>query len=104
MYVSIKQSIIKGSDSNRITVNFNSPQNITSTTMLTTGLILNVPCEITVNSSTDDTHSRVRVYFYDCKAPLARASHVKWRYTKYLGFSFFILLQCGGVMVTVSEV
>jgi len=27
-------------------------------------------------------------HFHDCKAPLARASHVKWRYTKYLGFSF----------------
>ena len=25
-------------------------------------------------------------HFHDCKAPLARASHVKWRYTKYLGF------------------
>ena len=28
-------------------------------------------------------------HFHDCKAPLAHASHVKWRYTKYLGFSFF---------------
>jgi len=27
-------------------------------------------------------------HFHDCKAPLAHASHVKWRYTKYLGFSF----------------
>jgi len=27
-------------------------------------------------------------HFHDCKAPLARASHVKWRYAKYLGFSF----------------
>jgi len=27
-------------------------------------------------------------HFHDCKAPLARASHVKWRCTKYLGFSF----------------
>ena len=25
-------------------------------------------------------------HFHDCKAPLAHASHVKWRYTKYLGF------------------
>jgi len=30
-------------------------------------------------------------HFHDCKAPLARASHVKWRYTKYLGFSFSFL-------------
>jgi len=29
-------------------------------------------------------------HFHDCKAPLARASHVKWRYTKYLSFSFFL--------------
>jgi len=28
-------------------------------------------------------------HFHDCKAPLAHASHVKWRYAKYLGFSFF---------------
>jgi len=27
-------------------------------------------------------------HFHDWKAPLARALHVKWRYTKYLGFSF----------------
>jgi len=31
-------------------------------------------------------------HFHDCKAPLAHASHVKWRYTKYLGFSFFLAL------------
>jgi len=30
-------------------------------------------------------------HFHDCKAPLAHASHVKWRYTKYLGFSFLAL-------------
>ena len=30
-------------------------------------------------------------HFHDCKAPLARATHVKWRYTKYLGFSFLAL-------------
>ena len=37
-------------------------------------------------------------HFHGCKAPLARASHVKWRYTKYLGFSFFsfnALNDCG---------
>ena len=28
-------------------------------------------------------------HFHDCKASLAHASHVKWRYTKYLGFRFF---------------
>ena len=28
-------------------------------------------------------------HFHDCKVQLARASHIKWRYTKYLGFSFF---------------
>ena len=34
-------------------------------------------------------------HFHDCKAPLARASHVKWRYTKYLGFGFsFNTLVC----------
>jgi len=33
----------------------------------------------------------IRHHFHDCKAPLARASHVKWRYTKYLGFSFSFL-------------
>ena len=29
-------------------------------------------------------------HFHDCKAPLAGASHVKWCYAKYLGFSFFL--------------
>jgi len=32
-------------------------------------------------------------HFHDCKAPLARASHVKWRYTKYLGFSFLAFFK-----------
>ena len=30
-------------------------------------------------------------HFHDCKAPLARASHVKWRYTKYLVLTFNLL-------------
>ena len=32
-------------------------------------------------------------HFHDWKAPLARASHVKWRYTKYLGFSFSFITE-----------
>ena len=34
-------------------------------------------------------------HFHDCKAPLAHASHVKWRYTKYLGFSFSFFFLTG---------
>jgi len=30
----------------------------------------------------------IRHHFHGCKAPLARASHVKWRYTKYLALTF----------------
>ena len=30
----------------------------------------------------------IRHHFLGCKAPLARASHVKWRYTKYLALTF----------------
>jgi len=31
-------------------------------------------------------------HFHDCKALLARASHVKWRYTKYLALTFYLAL------------
>ena len=33
-------------------------------------------------------------HFHDCKAQLARASRVKWRYTKYLALTFFNLYAC----------
>jgi len=33
----------------------------------------------------------IRHHFHGCKAPLARASHVKWRYTKYLALTFLTL-------------
>ena len=42
-------------------------------------------------------------HFHDCKAPLAHASHVKWRYTKYLGFSFsFQLFQQSTAMALIK--
>ena len=40
-------------------------------------------------------------HFHGCKAPLARASHVKWRYTKYLGFLLLLLTSvtcCAGFL------
>jgi len=39
-------------------------------------------------------------HFHDCKAPLAHASHVKWRYTKYLGFSLFSFLAADSGQVS----
>jgi len=35
----------------------------------------------------------IRHHFHGCKAQLAHASHVKWRYTKYLALTFFNLLN-----------
>jgi len=42
-------------------------------------------------------------HFHNCKAPLARASHVKWRYTKYLGFSFLAFLR-GTILLRIESV
>jgi len=35
----------------------------------------------------------IRHHFHGCKAPLARTSHVKWHYTKYLAVTHIPVLQ-----------